>query len=71
MESPSETEPVGWADLPDEIVEHVYENLSAGDYIRLGLVSYTPPFLDAQLMTTRVSGRQTLPSGFQVYENTV
>lgn len=43
MESPSETEPVGWADLPDEIVEHVYENLSAGDYIRLGLVSYTPP----------------------------
>lgn len=37
MDSPSG--PVGWADLPDEIVEHVFETLSVGDYIRLGLVS--------------------------------
>lgn len=36
METPSEF--VGWADLPDEIVETVFETLAVGDYIRLGLV---------------------------------
>jgi hypothetical protein len=36
METPAE--PVGWADLPDEIVENVFETLAVGDYINLGLV---------------------------------
>ncbi|KAJ9105406.1 hypothetical protein QFC21_001777 [Naganishia friedmannii] len=32
------SEPVTWADLPDETVEHIYETLSPGDCIRLGRV---------------------------------
>jgi hypothetical protein len=42
METPPE--PVGWADLPDEIVENVFETLDKGDYIRLGLVCTPQPF---------------------------
>lgn len=36
------SEPVTWADLPDETVEHIYETLSPGDCIRLGRVSFGP-----------------------------
>lgn len=51
MERPADPEPApaGWADLPDEIIEQVYENLSAGDYVRLGQVGCIPGSVQPRL----------------------
>lgn len=61
MERPADPDPApaGWPDLPDEIIEQVYENLSADDYVRLGQVGCIPVSVQLDLLTRLRVSRST------------